>query len=100
MGHPADLRVLLLSFPLFSLNYALTHQLIGWDGQRAYAAICGVALLANVAINTRLIPAFSIEGAAWATLFTEIVLTAGCALALWGHSPRAAAATLPATVGS
>ncbi len=35
-------RILLLSFPLFSLNYALTHQLIGWDGQRAYAAICGV----------------------------------------------------------
>ncbi len=30
----------LLSFPLMSLNYALTHQLIGWNGQRAYAAMC------------------------------------------------------------
>ena len=33
-------RILALSFPLMSLNYALTHQLIGWDGHRAYAAIC------------------------------------------------------------
>ena len=61
-------RILVLSFPLFSLNYALTHQLIGWDGQRAYAAICAVALLRQLALNARLIPALSIDGAAWATL--------------------------------
>jgi O-antigen/teichoic acid export membrane protein len=93
-------RILLLSFPLFSLNYALTHQLIGWDGQRAYAAICAAALVANLALNTRLIPARSIEGAAWATLFTELVLTAGCALALWAHSPRRLAGNLTAPVAS
>ncbi len=34
-------------------------------------------------MNTRLIPLWSIEGAAWATLGTEIVLTAGCGVALW-----------------
>ena len=61
-------RVLLLSFPLLSLNYALTHQLVGWDGQRAYAVLCALALAVNVALNARLIPAWSIEGAAWATL--------------------------------
>jgi O-antigen/teichoic acid export membrane protein len=82
-------RVLLLSFPLLSLNYALTHQLVGWDGQRAYLWLCALALVVNIAINTRLIPLWSIEGAAWATLATEIVLTAGCCLALW--STRAAA---------
>jgi O-antigen/teichoic acid export membrane protein len=76
-------RVLLLSFPLLSLNLALTHQLIGWDGQRAYAALCALALGINVALNVRLIPVWSIEGAAWATLGTELVLTAGCAVALW-----------------
>ena len=76
-------RVLLLSFPLLSLNLALTHQLIGWDGQRAYAALCALALGINVALNARLIPAWSIEGAAWATLGTELVLTTGCAVALW-----------------
>ena len=75
-------RILLLSFPLLSLNYALTHQLIGWDGQRAYVAICAAALVANVALNTRLIPTLSIDGAAWATLGTEVVVTAGCVIAL------------------
>ena len=76
-------RVLLLSFPLLALNFALTHQLVGWEGQRAYAGLCGLALAINVALNARLIPRWSIEGAAWATLATEIVLTAGCSLALW-----------------
>ncbi len=76
-------RILLLSFPLLSLNYALTHQLVGWDGQRAYLAICAIALAVNVGVNTRLIPLWSIEGAAWATLVTEAVITAGCCVALW-----------------
>ena len=91
-------RILLLAFPLLSLNYALTHQLIGWDGQRAYAAICAVALAANVAINARLIPALGIEGAAWATLLTEVVLTAGCSVALWLRQTGRAAGTLAATI--
>ena len=55
-----------------SLNFALTHQLIGWDGQRAYAGLCALALAVNVGLNARLIPAWSIEGAAWATLATEL----------------------------
>jgi O-antigen/teichoic acid export membrane protein len=75
-------RILLLSFPLLTLNLALTHQLVGWNGQRAYAAICALALGVNVALNARLIPAWSIDGAAWATLATEVFLTAGCAIAL------------------
>jgi O-antigen/teichoic acid export membrane protein len=79
-------RVLLLSFPLLSLNYALTHQLIGWDRQRAYAAICAAALVVNVALNARLIPVLSIEGAAWATIGTELVVTFGCAAVLASRS--------------
>jgi O-antigen/teichoic acid export membrane protein len=75
-------RILVLSFPLLSLNYALTHQLIGWDGERIYAAICAAALVVNVALNARLIPALSIDGAAWATFGTEAFLTAACLLAL------------------
>jgi len=76
-------RVLLLSFPFLSLNLALTHQLIAWNGQCAYAALCALALAVNVVLNGRLIPLWSIEGAAWATLGTELVLTAGCVMALW-----------------
>jgi O-antigen/teichoic acid export membrane protein len=78
-------RVLLLSFPFLSLNLALTHQLIAWDGQRVYAALCALALAVNVVLNARLIPLWSIEGAAWATLGTELVLTIGCVLALWSQ---------------
>jgi O-antigen/teichoic acid export membrane protein len=75
-------RILLLAFPLLSLNLALTHQLVGWNGQRAYAAICALALVVNVVLNAQLIPALSIDGAAWATLGTEAFLTCGCAVAL------------------
>lgn len=75
-------RVLALSFPLLSLNYALTLQLIAWNGQRAYAALCAGALAVNVALNAVLIPSASIVGAAWATLGTEVFLTLGCAAAL------------------
>ena len=75
-------RILLFAFPLLSLNYALTHQLIGWDGQRAYAGVCAVALVVNLALNARLIPLLSIEGAAWATVGTELVVSAGCVVAL------------------
>jgi O-antigen/teichoic acid export membrane protein len=75
-------RILLLAFPLLALNLALTHQLIGWNGQHLYATICALALAVNVALNAQLIPALSIDGAAWATLGTEVFLTFGCAVAL------------------
>ena len=75
-------RILVLGFPLMCLNYVLTHQLIGWQGHRAYAVICLVALALNVGLNTRLIPALSILGAAWATVWTEVAITVGCTLAL------------------
>jgi O-antigen/teichoic acid export membrane protein len=78
-------RILLLSFPLMSLNYVLTHQLIGWHGQRAYAVLCLVALIFNVAVNARLIPAMGIAGAAWATVWTEAVVTIGCVARLAGR---------------
>jgi O-antigen/teichoic acid export membrane protein len=93
--YPADytaavpaFRVLLAALPLMALNMALTHQLIGWDRQRAYAALCAAALVLNVALNARLIPLYAIDGAAWTTLATELFLTAGCAVALWTTHER------------
>jgi O-antigen/teichoic acid export membrane protein len=84
-GAAGAFRILMWSFPLMSLNYALTHQLIGWHGQRAYATVCALALGFNVALNVWLVPARSIEGAAWATVWTEVLVTAGCA---WGLRRR------------
>ena len=87
-GAVPSFRILLLSFPLMSLNLALTHQLIGWHGERAYAAICAIALAVNLGINARLIPAWSIEGAAWATFATELLLTAACVAVLWSMTTK------------
>jgi O-antigen/teichoic acid export membrane protein len=78
------LRILAIAFPFLSLNLALTHQLIGWNRQRSYAAICAAALLANLALNAWLIPAYALEGAAWATVGTELCVTTGCLAALRG----------------
>jgi O-antigen/teichoic acid export membrane protein len=79
------LRILALALPLLSANLALTHQLIGWNRQQAFAAICAAALAVNLGLNVFLIPAFAIEGAAWATVGTEICVTAGCVFALRGR---------------
>ena len=83
----APLRTLLLALPLMALNYALTHQLIGWHGHRAYASICGGALSCNLILNWQLIPALGMNGAAWATVWTEAVLTSGCIIALVQRMP-------------
>jgi len=90
-------RILLLAFPLMTLNLALTHQLVGWNRERTYAALCGIALVVNLALNAQLIPAWSIEGAAWATVATELFLTLGCAIALAAAVGRGNASTLVET---
>jgi O-antigen/teichoic acid export membrane protein len=74
--------ILSLALPLFFLNYALTHQVIGWDGHRAYLVIVILALAGNIAANLVLVPSRGIAGAAIATLLTEIIVTAGCVYAL------------------
>jgi O-antigen/teichoic acid export membrane protein len=86
------LRILMLAFPLLCVNYALTHQLIGWHGGRAYAAVCAAALAANLVLNVRWIPVMGFAGAAWATLWTEVVVSGGCLIGLRAAAPRAAEA--------
>ena len=74
--------ILSLALPLFFLNYALTHQVIGWDRHRSYLLIGIVALAVNVLANLALVPSQGINGAAIATLLTEVVVTVGCLLTL------------------
>ena len=74
--------VLSLALPLFFLNYALTHQVIGWNGHRAYLGIVALALIGNVTANIILVPGRGIVGAAIATVLTEIIVTIGCLFAL------------------
>ena len=75
--------ILAVALPFFFLNYALTHQVIGWGRQRSYLAISSIALAANIAANLALIPTRGIVGAAIATIVTELVVTAGCVYVLW-----------------
>jgi O-antigen/teichoic acid export membrane protein len=84
------LSILALALPLFFLNYALTHQVIGWDGQRAYLGVAALALVVNVAANLSLVPQFGANGAAATTVLTEVVVTLGCAYALWCGLPMPA----------
>ncbi|MGH9175789.1 MAG: polysaccharide biosynthesis C-terminal domain-containing protein, partial [Vicinamibacterales bacterium] len=76
------LRILALALPMFFLNYSLTHQVIAWDGQRAYLVITMAALTTNLVLNTWLIPTGGMSGAATSTLLTELVVMAGCVVAL------------------
>jgi O-antigen/teichoic acid export membrane protein len=92
-------RPLLLALPLMALNFAATHQLIAWSGQRAYAAICAGALVLNVGLNAYLIPAAGIAGAAWSTVWTELFLTVCCAVALSRALPRNPLEIVPGTTG-
>lgn len=82
-------RILAVAYPLLSLNYGLTTQLIGWDDQRAFAALTLAALLVNVALNAVLIPRLDASGAAWATVLTELGVTvlAVCALRRHARTP-------------
>jgi O-antigen/teichoic acid export membrane protein len=88
-GVPA-FRILLAAYPLMALNHALTCQLIGWHGHRAYAAMCAAALLVNVAANAAVLPEYGSVGAAWTTVATELVITIGSVGALIPRSARAA----------
>jgi O-antigen/teichoic acid export membrane protein len=82
------LQILGLAVPFFFLNYALTHQVIAWNGQYFYLTITIAALATNVICNALLIPSMGIAGAAFATILTEIVVTAGCVMALQGKGAQ------------
>lgn len=82
-------RILLVAFPLLALNYGLTTQLIGWNRQREFALINGGAFVANIAMNTYLIPRMAAAGAAWATVATEGLLTLACVFVLSRARDRA-----------
>lgn len=94
-GAIASLRLLGAAVPLFFLNYALTHQVIGWDGQRAYLRVTIGALAVNLVANLALVPTRGGEGAAIATAITEVAVTAGCLLALSRRTASAPVAVAP-----
>jgi O-antigen/teichoic acid export membrane protein len=91
----APLQVLALALPLFFVNYALTHQVIAWEGQRMYVGITLAALVTNVVGNLLMIPSHGMLGAAWSTFFTECVVAAGCVIALRRRVPDTPTGIVP-----
>jgi O-antigen/teichoic acid export membrane protein len=77
-----SLRVLAIAVPILFLNFGLTHFLIARDLERRNLAFAAFMLVVNVTANLILIPRIGSTGAAWATLITEVALTACCAAAL------------------
>ena len=77
-----SLRVLALAVPILFLNFGLTHFLIARDLERRNLIFAALMLVVNVGVNLILIPRQAGPGAAWATLITEVALTACCLLAL------------------
>jgi O-antigen/teichoic acid export membrane protein len=86
----ASLRILALGIPLVFLNYGLTHFLVARDLGRMTTWLALMMLFLNVALDLTLIPTGKGPGAAWATVLSEIALTAGCVAVLNWNAPQAA----------
>ena len=82
------LQILALSCLPMYLNYGLTHMLIAMDKPQFYAFFTLCALVVNVASNLALVPHMGVQGAAFATLGTEIALLIMCAIAVVRVSAR------------
>jgi O-antigen/teichoic acid export membrane protein len=73
------LGILGLAMAVIFITYPHLSILVATGRQVLFAWIAGVGGLVNVVLNLVLIPRFTIEGAAWATVITES-LVLGCAL--------------------
>src|SRR5205807_2816119 len=68
------LRVLALALGIAFVNNAFIGALNASDRQSSFTWAAGWSVVANVALNLLLIPAFGYQGASWATVMTELVL--------------------------
>jgi O-antigen/teichoic acid export membrane protein len=85
----ASLRVLALGLPFLYLNFGLTHFLLARDMGRVTTWLALMMLALNVALDIALIPRRAGPGAAWATVLSEVALTACCLGALRKRSSPA-----------
>ena len=70
----AILRVLAISIPVASANFVMVIALTAADDQLRIAVILGVAAVVNIVINLAWIPIYGGQGAAWATVVTEVMI--------------------------
>ncbi|HYE96763.1 MAG TPA: flippase [Rubricoccaceae bacterium] len=73
----AAFALLMANAALVYVNMAYGHPLLAWDRQRAYLSVVAAGAGLNAALNAFLIPRYGIEGAAAATLASEVVVGTG-----------------------
>jgi O-antigen/teichoic acid export membrane protein len=83
-----SLRVLAFAVPFIYFNFGLTHFLIARDLGQRNLLFAGLMLVLNTALNLLAIPRWGGPGAAFATVGTEVALTACCLVALGWRWPR------------
>jgi O-antigen/teichoic acid export membrane protein len=93
-----SLAVLALGVPFLFVNYGLTHFLVARDMGRTASFFALAMLVLNVVLNLLLVPRALGPGAAWATVLTEVALTACCLGAL--RTTSAPSRTLPSVPGA
>lgn len=81
----ACLKILGLAVAIIFVTYPHVSVLIATGRQATFTWISVVGLLLNVALNLVLIPLFSIEGAAWATVATEAYVLLAASISIRRH---------------
>jgi O-antigen/teichoic acid export membrane protein len=71
----AALQILVWSYPFFCVNSVLYAALVSVNDETFISIFLLGAVVVNVGLNLFMIPAFGINGAAYATIAPEIVLT-------------------------
>lgn len=77
VGADAALAMLMGAAALAYLAAAAAAALVAWHDQVAHMIVFGIGAAANVALNFALIPRFGIDGAAFATLAAQGLVTVG-----------------------
>jgi len=70
--------ILLLSVIALYPGTMVTQALIAIDKQKIYMYIALTCTIVNILLNFVFIPQYGIQGAAWATVITDIILTVSC----------------------
>ncbi|MEZ4695512.1 MAG: flippase [Rhodothermales bacterium] len=77
------LSILIWAFPFGAAAFVLSNALISMDEQKLLATALGVAAAANILLNALLIPRYSLYGASFATVATELTGTLLMLLVVW-----------------
>ena len=77
-GSATALQILIWALVFTSASFVLTNLLVAIEKQKLYTSSMAICAIVNIALNYILIPSFSYNGAATATVATNIVFFLSC----------------------